>query len=337
MLANIQLIRAVAALVVVFEHVDKLMNGLGLHKFGAGGVDIFFVVSGFIMVHTTRTEHPSPGLFMRKRIVRLVPIYWALTLGVFALAVIAPDLLQRTTSDFGSLLKSLAFIPFQRFDGSVFPVLFIGWTLNYEMFFYALFAIGLGFSRYVVGLACTVGALVLLVVIGEATSSRNVIVVFFTDPIILEFAFGIGLALAFARFAPRARASRATAWVLGAIGIAAFVAAIAFQSETHTTRAFSSGIAATILVSIAVWLDASGYSVRWPLALALGNASYAIYLTHPFVTQLVQKATSDMDLNRPVIAAVVAATLAAVCAVGLAVHRCLERPLNGYARRLLRV
>jgi exopolysaccharide production protein ExoZ len=115
---------------------------LGFDTFGGGGVDIFFVISGFIMVYTTQSHHVGPFSFFVNRVVRIVPIYWLLTLAVFTLAVIAPHLLGATRAAPSELLKSLLFIPFAKSNGAVQPILFLGWTLNYEMFFYMLFALG---------------------------------------------------------------------------------------------------------------------------------------------------------------------------------------------------
>src|SRR6185437_14170487 len=134
-LDNIQALRAIAALLVVFVHLAVPVAALGVAPFGAGGVDLFFVISGFIMVYTTVGRPISGAEFLGRRIVRIVPLYWLLTLAVFGIALIAPTLLQFTTASWGQLLKSLFFIPFAKANGDVQPVLFLGWTLNYEMFF----------------------------------------------------------------------------------------------------------------------------------------------------------------------------------------------------------
>src|SRR5687767_4907064 len=81
---NIQVLRAVAALLVVFVHLDGFLRVLGLRPFGHGGVDLFFVISGFIMVYTTRGRPITPAAFLLNRITRIAPIYWLITLAVFA-------------------------------------------------------------------------------------------------------------------------------------------------------------------------------------------------------------------------------------------------------------
>ena len=111
-------------------------------SFGAAGVDIFFVVSGFIMVVTTMKRDMAPGEFLLHRIARIVPVYWVVTILLFAIVMYGfkPVGIMRMQPDW--LAKSLLFIPFDR-DGRVEPIISVGWTLNYEMFFYLLFALGL--------------------------------------------------------------------------------------------------------------------------------------------------------------------------------------------------
>src|SRR5438270_9012352 len=115
MLVNVQALRGLAAFLVVFVHLEVLarLAGLpgGLTVFGNSGVDVFFVISGLIMVVTTSGRKQTPQGFLRNRLTRIAPLYWAITLVVFALALVAPALLQSTTADAGQLLKSLFFVP----------------------------------------------------------------------------------------------------------------------------------------------------------------------------------------------------------------------------------
>ena len=125
-ITNIQVLRFIAAFSVMMVH-------LPLIGFGIWGVDIFFVISGFIMMYVTEKNHKN---FFLKRLIRIIPIYWILTFGVFSVAILKPDLLNNTTADYEHLLKSLFFIPFNKNETGHFPILFLGWTLNYEMIFY---------------------------------------------------------------------------------------------------------------------------------------------------------------------------------------------------------
>ena len=105
----------------------------------AAGVDIFFVISGFIMLVTSRQT--SPAEFMVRRLIRIVPLYWALTLLVSALLILKPELFRTTVVTAPFLIKSLLFIPYANpgHGGEVMPILTPGWSLNFEMFFYLIF------------------------------------------------------------------------------------------------------------------------------------------------------------------------------------------------------
>ncbi|CAN7414150.1 acyltransferase family protein [Phenylobacterium sp. LjRoot219] len=115
MLLNLQMLRALAAYLVVLVHAEPLAVRAGLPErslhFGASGVDLFFVISGMIMVITTADRRHTPLSFLRDRLTRIAPLYWAITLAVFAMAWVAPALLQSTTADPVHLLKSMAFVP----------------------------------------------------------------------------------------------------------------------------------------------------------------------------------------------------------------------------------
>ena len=125
-LLGLQVLRFVAALAVVLFHIGSgLQIEFGYQNnifvFGAAGVDIFFVISGFIIAYTTDATKGA-WVFCRRRVVRIVPLYWTLTLGVAAVALARPDLLNSTVVNGETLLKSLFFIPFEKTNGMVQPV-----------------------------------------------------------------------------------------------------------------------------------------------------------------------------------------------------------------------
>jgi exopolysaccharide production protein ExoZ len=98
---------------------------------GHWGVDLFFIISGFLMCYGTEG---SGAQFLTKRLIRIVPLDWTGTRGVFSLALLAPHVLNTPTTRVVALLQSLACIPFHK-GTQLQPALFLGWPLNYEMFF----------------------------------------------------------------------------------------------------------------------------------------------------------------------------------------------------------
>ena len=332
---NVQVLRGVAALLVIFVHIDKLLAFLGARPFGEGGVDIFFVISGFIMVYTTIDTGVSSRAFVADRIARIVPPYWAITMAVFIVALVAPTLLQATHVNWHELFKSLAFIPFVKSNGLVQPILFVGWTLNYEMFFYLLFATGLLFPSRRWGIAAVVSCLVVLAVIGFVIKPHGVLARFYTNSVVLDFVLGI-LIGTFYRDLP---AHANTVWksiTLFAV-LCSFAAIVVFPfAVPDISRFASSAIPAGLIVGGALMLERWGWKVRSSVLLKVGAASFSIYLIHPFVTQIAQKSAALLRPTPPMALLILVVTLALVCIVGVLVQRFLERPLSGAARRLLK-
>lgn len=328
MLNNIQLLRALAAYGVVIFHLSWLDPRL-LRPVGnviVHGLDLFFVISGFIMVHIALQGEPSPGAFMRNRIIRIVPLYWALTLALFALALVGPGLLGAQRGDWGGLVKSLFFIAYVNTDHVVQPLVFPGWTLNYEMLFYALFAASLlikGMGRRV---AAVSGVLVVLVLAGGWLGVQDPVGRFYTSPRLLEFAFGMVLGL----IQPGIKESKAggiAACVAGAALVT--VAELRWNGPWHAV-----GLGCALIVYGALALEAAGAAIRNRFVLLLGAASYSLYLTHAFVMVPFTVGARRLGLTHgPALTAVMLVELAVITLVAILVHLWFERPVGERLRR----
>ncbi len=325
----IQGLRAAAAMAVVAHHLWHEAYGWpGLAWFGwlpwEAGVDVFFVISGFVMVHASARLFGvagARGVFLRRRLARIVPLYWATT-AAFLLAMGAlPGRVNTPWPDAAQLAASLVFLPWARPDGEVQPVYSLGWTLNYEMFFYAVFALCLPLRR---GIAVAAVALMLglAVLAGAVLPGLPVALAFWSDPLLLEFGLGMGLAVLVARgLAPPA---------LVRLGMAVAGLALMVLLPLEWPRALRFGIGAGLLVAAA----ALGQAPRLPAMPgrwmgALGDASYALYLVHPFALRGVAIAWATLGAAGPAAAwlASTAALLAAM-ALALACHRWFEAPLT---------
>jgi exopolysaccharide production protein ExoZ len=339
MLKNVQALRALAALLVVAGHLEPLFRAvhpaLGVVGLGRAGVDLFFVISGFVMVLATDRTQPSALEFVQRRLVRIAPLYWLVTLAVFGLALAAPRLLGASRPDPAWLLKSLAFIPFDKGDGTFNPLVPVGWTLDYEMFFYAVFALcltaGARLRYWLAG-----GLLAALAAPGLAgLDFHGVAAQFYTRPIVAEFAAGMALALV-RDHVPAAHSRHAVAAVLGCAAVLTLVLMAAGLLPRESWRVMLALPAATGVLACALALEGGGVTAGRP-ALAVGDASYSIYLTHLFVTQAFIAVGLRLGWaahGGPAGAAVtIAAALAAVVATGLAAHRLFETPVT----RALRV
>ena len=139
---NIQILRAIAAINVVIFHCigaaesyDFLIPFSQMFKgWGRNGVDLFFVISGFIMVYTGQNSRSSRLQFFIKRIFRIVPVYWALTFLFVAILLLMPSILRSASFDIGKTISSLFFVSGPFYES---PVLYVGWTLEFEFLFYA--------------------------------------------------------------------------------------------------------------------------------------------------------------------------------------------------------
>jgi exopolysaccharide production protein ExoZ len=331
-LVSIQVLRAIAALAVVAFHFtvslqqDFHLTTDLLFQAGASGVDVFFVISGFIMSYTTAgLGQRSPASFAFKRLARIVPLYWVMTLAVFGLGLVAPALFHLGGASPGQLLKSLFFIPYTRPDGMNEPVLFLGWTLNYEMFFYSVFAVALMISRRFY-LFITMGAIAALTVL-HPFAHGGVLTAFYTDSIMLEFVWGCLLFLVFQRW-PRAVSALSPVWVPGAMLLLA-------QNffEPGWPRGIEKGLPALLIVGGVLGSEMKDGVLRRAFA-RIGDASYSLYLGHPYALAVSVKLAIAL-LGASILSATVAGVAGLTLAIlgALASYFLLERPSNAWLRR----
>jgi peptidoglycan/LPS O-acetylase OafA/YrhL len=222
---------------------------------------------------------------------------------------------------------SYAFLPYRRPDGFIQPVFRLGWTLNYEMMFYAIFALALR-GRPAVAIPGVIAGLVALAGCGRVLRPAWAPAAFWTDSIVLEFAFGVMLAAA------ALGGTRLPRWgrlLLAAVGLAGLAAD---ATGAGIPRGVAWGLPAAALVGAAALGGAGGAGGRGRRAAErLGDASYALYLVHPFPMRLLQLRWPP-EGPRSIVSYIAAATLLSVL-LALALHRWIERPLTKAARRLL--
>ncbi|MDE1167878.1 MAG: acyltransferase [Pseudomonas sp.] len=268
-LDQIQALRGIAAILVVASHV---------HFFGKGafGVDIFFCISGFIMMHVTRYDTRS---FLMKRIVRVVPLYWLLTVLLFGIVSVKPHLFNSAEASLVFLIKSLLFIPFDR-NGYVEPLLGPGWTLNYEMFFYLLFYISFRVSHNQRMWVCT-ALITWLVLMGVIYQPTGALARFYTSPMLFEFSFGMLAYELYQRLGQHAWGPKQR-WLAGmavvALGTWLFFASI---EGRHYYRFLIWGVPALLVFVLSV-LALRDVAI-WRGFKRLGDISYSLYLTHIFI------------------------------------------------------
>lgn len=310
MIANIQILRAVAAIMVVFHHGVSATWQSGtpalslerLQAIGQSGVDLFFVISGFVMVLSTHNTSKSAGQFLIGRARRIVPIYWILTLAMAAMLILVGRMAP-SSGGLGHLATSLTFT--SQLMMQSYPVLFLGWTLEFEVLFYLLFALGLA-------MPLRNGSVIVptIVIIGLSL----------VLPVTIALEFIAGMLVARAYLARPVRRWPAALVLVG--GIALLAMSVYWPQPPLSYRALIWGVPATLIVFGAV--NTAQFHTR-TLAF-LGDASYSIYLIQAFTVALAFK---FMQIALPGTAPEIQILLStlATTASGALLYVVLERPL----------
>jgi exopolysaccharide production protein ExoZ len=274
-------LRAVAALGVVIRHMQGELVRRGFDdpfpnfEVGALGVDLFFVISGFIMVYSSGQffARPDGGTrFFFKRLIRIVPLYWLFT--TLMLVVVIRGAQPAGSYSVREFIASYLFIPVPNRIGEMQPTYLPGWTLNYEMFFYVCFAAALRWSRPI-AVALVGSTLTGLVILGYLAPLPQPIA-FWADSLSLEFCYGMALAQLFLRgwrISPLGRLALLVAGAAAALLLAA-------HGESSPIRGFTWGLPAAAIVAAVALTDASPRSLFARAFEALGDASYSLYLVH---------------------------------------------------------
>ena len=338
----VQALRAVAAGSVAFSHIANDAVTAGRDPTGliasvsalmpwTAGVDIFFVISGFVIVHASGRLFGQKGgsvRFLRRRLTRIVPLYWALTTLFLVMTLLRRSAIHGTIGGPVYILASYLFIPFARPDGVPEPALGLGWTLNYEMFFYLVMTPFLLLPRFR-AVAGSAVVLCLLVGFGQAVGFGTLPLRFWSDPIILEFVLGMGLALAVAR------GLALPGWARIALIALAVVWLHLLAGGPIGGRVASFGLPGAMLVAAAVSnrrADRVGGTARG--LIRLGDASYAMYLFHPFVMRGFTLLGAHIAVHTEASGVVYVATSLAVAQLcALAINAGFERKVTAILRR----
>ena len=355
-LESIQALRALAAVLVAYCHsidvqmqfsVSRQQRFYYLENFGAIGVDLFFVISGFIITLVARQYvGTKQGLrFLSKRFIRINPIYYVASLLFEAIVLLKTLSLLPANVAFGlfasglpaSLVDTLLIVPSSGRPLAYTPFLIVGWTLAFEWIFYALFFL-LIWSRTPHKAEGLCVQIILLVIAGSLFHVTDYRLVFLTNPILLEFLLGVAICWVYLRVQ---KVPRWVSILCLLIGLAGYAYSVRFgfgnisellpvlTGRASLRRVLWWGVPSAFLAAGCIFLEMGGqlrsvWRNRW--LRQTGDASYSIYLVHLSVFHLCALAYAAWGFFLPADVAIFAQLFLAV-AVSLVFYRYVEAPL----------
>jgi exopolysaccharide production protein ExoZ len=335
-LLSIQYLRAFAALSVLITHVLQWplsdMN-IPFLKTGRLGVEVFFVISGFIMTMIAGDGAFRPERFLGRRALRIVPAYWAATLLVVALALALPSIFRTTVPTLEGVIKSLLFIPSLHPKA---PLLVLGWTLDFEAFFYVVFASLFFLSSELRTLVLCV-LFAALVAIGLHLENRSHVVDFYTSMSLIGFCAGTLVAQLYRHgwLMPNPDVRHALIGAMLALLVGFYLVPLTDIDHTPLPAHLLMTVTAVSIVVLGLQIEIAKLLPRMATLKYLGDASYSIYLFHLFAIAAVWGVAKRLfDVQQPLVyLGCAAAAIAAGLAFGLLCHHLIERPVLNASRR----
>lgn len=290
MYISVQYLRALAALFVLLAHVSfKLethsVNLISEYKIGSYGVDLFFIISGFIMCLTADKKKSTFIKFMRSRLIRIIPLYWVLSFVALIIFLFDPSLVNSSGGQ-TSIWASFTLMP----NGDKY-LINNGWTLSYEFFFYFVFSLFIPFRFW--HKIITILVLLVLSLSGIFFDIENSYLRLMTSSLLLEFVMGM---LSYKLiFSIRISSFFSILFIFSSLGLLFYVNGLdVWGKDFFIGRALYAGLPMMLLfiglVSIERFMPKNRFLYN------IGMSSYSLYLLHPFVLSAVTVCFSLLDL-----------------------------------------
>lgn len=330
----IQVLRFIAALAVVLCHSafyaqERLDPDAFRYGPGSHGVSLFFVISGFVMILASEKLHGTANgwkHFAARRIARIVPLYWvAITIKLLVL-LSAAHLVLHAEIDWGYIFKSYFFIPSVNVDNEIKPLLGVGWTLLFEMFFYAVFTLCLLLKLSAIRWCAGLFGL-LTVASFFKTENWSPAMQFYADPIVLNFLWGM---LA-------ARLIQKRIYMPKSISVILVILSLAYLFLPRSTDwggTILYGIASLFTVYGCASLEKTCNVTVPKLLVFLGAASYSIYLFHPLLSPAAPEILKRIGLIIPWISVIISTLIAIVA--GSIFYVLIETPATSRLNALIK-
>lgn len=331
MVVSIQYLRGLASLMVLLEHItwkgkQYLDDPLKWFHIGGAGVDIFFIISGFIMCYATIGKYGSIGgigTFLQKRVLRIMPLYWLLTIVALMVFILIPERIN-TAGGETDIISSFFLFPTQ---GSF--LLKNGWTLSYEYYFYLIFSFGLLFSeklgRYLVSII-----LISLASIGLVLEPKGTYPTFLSNPVLIEFFLGMVLYYCFMKISifPKILSP-----ILISVAVAILLALNGIGGVFFGPRIVDFGIPSFMLCMGVVLLEKDIENHKISLLQKLGDSSYSLYLFHPFVLSALVLCLDFLHIDKTKFATIIVCFMVLVSLIaGYLCYSCVEKKMDDKLR-----
>lgn len=333
MIASIQILRGLAALMVVLHHAtwkceQYSINPIRWYTFGAAGVDLFFLISGYIMCQVSYGKSEAFWSFLLARFKRIIPIYWLLSVVALGVYLVAPRLVNSGGGN-TDIISSFLLLPTQ--DKYLIQN---GWTLSYEFLFYFIFAFGLNFFQKDCHLVVTVALLSILALIGAVVVDKSYIGNFFFSDLLCEFALGM---LAYKISSRISSIDFCFSIPMVVVGFALLIM-LPQPGEYGLSRLFVWGGPMAVIFIAVRGMEESLQALRdrapFRWSIAIGDSSYSLYLVHPFALAAVAIFLKKCGIAGDGLVFGVLLVIAAL-AFGWLFHVCLEKPILKISKSFL--
>lgn len=327
----VQVMRAFACISIFLYHLPNAWGGVKSNYSGFS-LMVFFGFTGYFLIEGTRK---SEKFYFRKKIIRLVPLYWLLTIALFILSLLVPGINGGKSYSWSNLVQSMFFIPYYSSDGKLFPILSVGWTLILEVYEYIVFwALYKSFRKNTHRDIMTVIAFAFLVIIGKVLSTYYISA---PTPILAiwsykyQWAFLIGMLISIYKngqnkIKPVDQVAVNTNFILiGYAVLFAFCTYVINDSFAFVLGALAAAVGLIVFpkLSFSKWI------------VGFGNLSFSFYLLHKFVIALVDKIVTRHFSGT--VAGVIGVFLAFVLTLVASVisYQVIEKKVSSQLKKLL--
>ncbi|MHC8349678.1 acyltransferase family protein [Pseudomonas sp. RT4P38] len=343
-LSSLQAARGLAALMVVAFHSlfisSKYLESKNflpeMFFFGQTGVDLFFVISGFVMIIAFRNKFGKKGEifnFLKGRFFRIYPTYWIYFLAVFLVFQIKPEMMNGSQSGNVDLTASLLLLP-----ASALPLLMVAWSLIHEVWFYLVFAVILLLPSKWVLSAFSFWLIAIICASVFAATPDNPYLRVMTHAFSLEFIFGALAGIAYLKLSKQPTLSPLAAALMVLVGLSAIAYALSAGAvdgsdvikSISLERAFAVGGGYTLLLLASALLESTNRLKVFGLLKSVGDMSYSLYLSHILTLSVCGRVWFSLGYTGSGVwgaMAFWAASYGAVILVAYLSHRLIEKPL----------